>query len=394
MKWTKRIHKTTITALSATLIMVSGWSAPVTSVHAAATPAPATCGTGDHGLLQALQNKHSGDVSTPLSFSDVQFLNGNTGRAAGNGFMIGTSDGGCHFQEIYQGQWSFKQFDFPDNVHGFALASVKEGQAQYLIGTSNGGSEWKRLSNNAVSFERINFIDSKKGFAYERAATYYTKDGGLSWSKISTPPNTRGAYFSDRNTGWAVVIVPGSGYRVMKTTDGGGTWSLSLKAAFAEPEFGQISAKGDQVAVVLYGGTGMSQTSYSLYESANRGKSWNRVIAQETAGGGPAPGSGKAEFNKGPAAGKPGNLQLVGNSTSFLVGFSPAAEKVAVGRSYNGGKQWTNLPGLAGYDGVISFTSNKEGWLAIRELDYSSLYVTKDGGASWERRFSLKVMTQ
>lgn len=178
MKWTKRIHKTTITALSATLIMVSGWSAPVTSVHAAATPAPATCGTGDHGLLQALQNKHSGDVSTPLSFSDVQFLNGNTGRAAGNGFMIGTSDGGCHFQEIYQGQWSFKQFDFPDNVHGFALASVKEGQAQYLIGTSNGGSEWKRLSNNAVSFERINFIDSKKGFAYERAATYYTKDGG------------------------------------------------------------------------------------------------------------------------------------------------------------------------------------------------------------------------
>lgn len=76
------------------------------------------------------------------------------------------------------------------------------------------------------------------------------------------------------------------------------------------------------------------------------------------------------------------------------MGFSPAAEKVAVGRSYNGGKQWANLPELAGYDGVTSFTSNKEGWLAIHELDYSSLYVTKDGGASWERRFSLKVMTQ
>lgn len=105
--------------------MVSGWGASASSVHAAAsaTPAatPAACGTGDHGLLQSLQNKHSGDVSTPLTFSDVQFLNGNIGRAAGNGFMIGTSDGGCNFQEIYEGQWSFKQIDFPDNVHGLPL---------------------------------------------------------------------------------------------------------------------------------------------------------------------------------------------------------------------------------------------------------------------------------
>ncbi|MEK4292289.1 sialidase family protein [Paenibacillus sp. FSL R5-0914] len=393
MNWTKKIHRTTITALSATLIMVSGWGASASSVHAAASAIPAACGTGDHGLLQSLQNKHSGDVSTPLTFSDVQFLNGNIGRAAGNGFMIGTSDGGCNFQEIYEGQWSFKQIDFPDNVHGFALASVEDGQARYLIGTSNGGSEWKRLSNKAVSFERIDFIDSKIGFGYNRASTYYTKDGGLSWSKISTPSNTRGAYFSDRNTGWAVVTVPGTGYRVMKTADGGKTWSLSLKVAFTDPEYGQITSKGDQVDVVLYGGSGMSQTSYSLYTSTNKGKSWNRVIAQETAGGGPAPGSGRAVVNKGPASGRPGNLELIGNNTAFLVGYSDAAEKVAVGRTYNGGKQWTNLPAIAGYEGVISFTSNKEGWLAVRERDYSSLYVTKDGGASWQLRFSLKILS-
>lgn len=113
MKWTKKIHKTTITALSATLIMVSGWSAPVTSVHAAAAPAPATCGTGDHGLLQALQNKHSGDISTPLSFSDVQFLKGNTGRAAGNGFMIGTSDGGAIFKRSIKANGASNNSIFP-----------------------------------------------------------------------------------------------------------------------------------------------------------------------------------------------------------------------------------------------------------------------------------------
>lgn len=36
-------------------------------------------------------------------FSDIQFLNGTTGRAAGNGFLIGTSDAGSTWQSIYNG---------------------------------------------------------------------------------------------------------------------------------------------------------------------------------------------------------------------------------------------------------------------------------------------------
>ncbi len=393
MKWTQKMYKTTLVLLSAGLLAFSGWGTAASTAQAASAAVPA-CGSGDHGLLQGLQDKHSGEGSTPLSFSAIQFLNADIGRAAGNGFVIGTSDGGCHFQEIYQGQWNFAQMDFPDNVHGWALASAGDGQAQYLIRTMDGGSTWKRLTNKAVSFEKIDFIDSKNGFGYNRASTYYTKDAGLSWSRIPTPANTRGAYFSSRNTGWAVVIVPGTGYRVMKTADGGATWHLSLKANFTDPEFGQVYAKGNQVYALLYGGSGMSQTSYSLYASANMGGSWNRVIAEETAGGGPAPGSGPAQFKSGPASGKPGNLELVGSSTAFLVGFSPAGEKVAVGRSYNGGKQWTNLPAIVGYEGIISFTSNKEGWLAAKGYENSSLYITEDGGATWKLRFTFKATNQ
>lgn len=391
MNWTKKMHKTTITLLTASLLAISGWGAPALLAQAETSATSVACGSGDHGLLQILQSKHSEDGATPLSFSDIQFLNADTGRAAGNGFMIGTSDAGCHFQEIYQGQWNFKVIDFPDNVHGFALASVGEGQAKYLIGTNSGGAEWKRISDKAVSFEKIDFTDSKNGFGYNRASTYYTKDGGLSWNQIPTPTNTRGVYFSNRSTGWAVVVAPGAGYRVMKTTDGGKNWVLSLKAAFDAPVYGQISVKGDQVYVVLYGESGMNQTSYSLYASSNKGRNWNRVIAQQTAGGGPAPGSGQAQFESGPASGSPGNLELVGNNTAFLVGYSPAAEKVAVGRSYMGGKQWTNLQPISGYEGKISFTSNKEGWLAVRDVEHSSLYMTKDGGSTWESKFSFKA---
>ncbi|WP_036738183.1 WD40/YVTN/BNR-like repeat-containing protein, partial [Paenibacillus zanthoxyli] len=128
----------------------------VTPALAASAP---VCGTGDHGLLKELQQKHMSADSSPLSFADIQFLSATTGRAAGNGFMIGTSDGGCTFQTIYEGQWSFRTIEFPDNVYGWALASVQEGQPVYLIRTADGGSHWKRLSNGPVSFTKVQFTD-------------------------------------------------------------------------------------------------------------------------------------------------------------------------------------------------------------------------------------------
>ncbi|WP_379137550.1 hypothetical protein [Paenibacillus sp. sgz500958] len=378
-------HKPLLVVLLAVLLTLPGWGAGRVSAE---TSSPA-CGTGDHGLLTELQNGQAEAGASPLVFSDIQFLNDHTGRAAGNGFLIGTSDGGCNFQKIYQGQWSFKQIDFPDNVRGWALASVQDGIPEYLIKTTDGGTHWKRVSSGAVSFETIDFMDGMSGFGYNRGSTYRTVDGGAHWSKVPTPANTRGAYFSSIKEGWAVVIAPGAGYRLMKTINGGTTWSLSLKAAFDDPEYGQIYAKGNQVWAVLYGGSGMSQTSYSLYASSNKGSSWERVIAQDTAGGGPAPGSAAAQVTFGPANGKPGNMQLVGSGSAYLVGFSPAAEKVAVGRSLNGGRVWSNLPSIRGFEGRISFTSDKVGWLALRKLGSSEIYTTTDGGSTWKLKLSL-----
>ena len=390
MNWTTRLQQSMLTLLTAGLLALSGGAASASAAQAAATPAPA-CSTGDHGLLQELQKAHSGADKDPLAFSDVEFLSADTGRAAGNGFMIGTSDGGCHFQEIYQGQWSFRQIDFPDNVHGWALAAVNDGQAKYLIRTTDGGSAWTRLTGKAVTFERIDFLDSSKGFGYNRASTYYTNDGGESWSLIKTPANTRGAYFYSRNSGWAVVVVPGSGYRVMRTADGGASWQLMLRSSFAEPQYGQIYANGSQVYALLYGGYGMSQTSYSLYGSSNSGADWTRVIAQETAGGGPAPGSGAALVKKGPASGSPGNLVLIGKTTAFLAGYQPAAEQVGIGSTKNNGQTWSNLQTVPGFEGVISFADHNQGWLAVRDLNRSTLYATKDAGATWTSKFTFET---
>lgn len=179
MNWTKKVHLKALTLLSAGLLAVSAWSAAA-PVQAAAAPA----GGGDHGLLQQLQAKHLAAEDTPLSFNDLAFLSADTGRAAGKGFMIGTSDGGDQFQKIYEGQWNFRQISFPDNVHGWALASVQEQSGVYLIGTADGGSTWTRISESQSGFERISFTDSKHGFGYVRAFTYYTEDGGGAGAKL------------------------------------------------------------------------------------------------------------------------------------------------------------------------------------------------------------------
>ncbi|WNS42139.1 hypothetical protein [Paenibacillus sp. MMS20-IR301] len=390
MKWTIAIKRTALIILSAGILAVSGTGIPGTETGSAAA-APA-CGSGDHGLLRELQAKHSGADTAPLGFTDIQFLSASTGRAAGDGFLIGTSDGGCHFQKIYEGQWSFRQIDFINNVQGRALAGLQDTFGTYLISTADGGSTWKKVSEQPMDFERIHFTDSTHGFGYSQKSAYYTADGGRSWSQIPTPVNTQGAEFTSRTKGWAVVVQEGTGYQVMNTADGGLTWKTSLKAAAAYPVGGRIYAQGSQVYALLYGDSGMSQTSYSLYASS--GGSWKRIIAMDTAGGGPAPGSGAAQLTTGPAGGKPGNMQLIGNSTAYLLGYSPAGEKVAVGRSYNGGKKWTNQPAVAGYDGIISFPDAKRGWMAVRGPGQSALLATEDGGATWKQKFAFKPTGQ
>ncbi|MNN57564.1 hypothetical protein D3C81_1725580 [compost metagenome] len=141
---------------------------------------------------------------------------------------------------------------------------------------------------------------------------------------------------------------------------------------------------------MLYGGSGMSQTSYSLYGSSDAGSSWTRIIAQTTAGGGPAPGSGSAKQEKGPASGSPGNMQVIGKTAAFLVGYQPAAQMVGTGMTQNNGQAWSNSKTVLGFEGVISFVDHNQGWLAVRDMNSSTLYATKDGGASWKAKFAFE----
>lgn len=345
----------------------------------------AACRKDDHGLFNG--KPADGGV---YHFTDVDFLSSSTGRAAGNGFLIGTSDGGCSWQSIYRGTWQFSQLDFISNTTGWALAKSSASGPNALIHTTDGGSSFTKFPTGSLHLERIRFSDSSSGFGYSRIHAYHTEDGGKTWTKLPTPRNNRYAEFSGAKSGWSLVVVPGTGYKLMKTADGGQSWATKLTVSSDISEGGAVYASGSQVWGLFYGGAGMSQLSYSLYASTDGGKSWRKVISQETAGGGPAPGKAKGIAAQGPASpgGHPGNMQLV-EGAAILAGYSGAAEKAGVGRSLDGGASWTNLSMVPGFENTISFPERNGGWMAVTSLSDSAVYSTRDGGKTWTKTISL-----
>lgn len=316
--------------------------------------------------------------------SDIQFLNGTTGRAAGNGYMIGTSDAGDHWQNIYTGTWQFTQLDFINNKVGYALAKSSSDGPNALLHTDDGGKSLTKIKTGSMYLQRIDFTEEDEGFGYSQAYTYHTSDGGSNWSKIATPTNTRYAVFTDAKKGYALTVHPGYGYKLHQTTNGGTDWKVRLSVSSETVSGGEIAVNGQEVWVRLNGGAGMSQQSYAVYASSNAGQSFVKVIGQDTAGAGPAPGDEPGYTDVGPAApaGHPGNLSLV-NGAAYLAGFSPAGEKIGVGSSSDGGKTWTNLPSIQGYESDISFTERNKGWMADTSLMHPAIYRTGDGGHSW-----------
>ncbi|MCM3782608.1 hypothetical protein M3231_06465 [Neobacillus mesonae] len=323
--------------------------------------------------------------------SDIQFLNETTGRAAGNGYMIGTSDAGQNWQNIYKGTWQFSQLDFINNKQGYALAKSAANGPNALLYTNDGGHTLTKIKTGNIHLERIDFSNDKQGFGYTRAFAYSTADGGNHWSKLSTPPNTRYGKFIDTNQGFALTVHPGYGYKLHKTTNGGKKWDLRLSVPSESLSGGQIAVNGQEVWVRMDGGAGMSQQSYALYASDNFGSSFRKVISQDTAGGGEAPGESDGYLDIGPAspAGHPGNLALV-KGAAYLAGFSPAGEKIGVGRSTDGGATWTNQPFIMGYESIISFTNVKDGWMADSSLLHPAIYRTTDGGKTWTETLELE----
>ncbi len=176
---------------------------------------------------------------TNATLKAVQFKTSLIGWAAGNlGVILKSVDGGATWTNSNVGisnAYNFADIAFLDQINGFALDFKG-----FIFKTTDGGANWNIvLSGNlsstitifgAVSIQNINNIIA----VGNRGNIQKSTDAGVSWTSISSGVSinntSSSVFFVDANNGW-VVSRGSTNEKVLKTINGGNTWTAKLSNA-------------------------------------------------------------------------------------------------------------------------------------------------------------------
>ena len=425
------------------------WAAGVTTVtvglNAVAYPSPTLAWAVGAGgtMIRSLDGGASWTAIAPLTgaaLNDVAFSPGTTiGYAVGNNTgttwnVFKTTDGAT---------WS--RLELPGTaVPVLSVACADAGGAQVAVvganGTvyrsSNGGVTWSvrnpaRLAG--ITFAAVEMPSATRvHVAGDLGALLRSRDGGTTWlsDMQSTPPNLTSAIFVSPTSGWAV----GSGGLVMKTADGGGTWTARTLGAFTlrgihSTNLTNVWVVGDGGVIRYTTNAGSTWTSQStgltsnprlngvyftssnkgtivgsagtILETANSGGNWSKRDAGTTQ---PLNAVHYANNTRGWAVGGGGvirftttgganwnNAQNSGTTRALNGVWAADTQNVwAVGetgtvlKTADGGSTWSTIPtatlGTTESLRAVGGSSASRVWIAGAR---GTVLLTTDGGATW-----------
>jgi photosystem II stability/assembly factor-like uncharacterized protein len=316
----------------------------------------------------------------------VRLASPDAGWVGGNGWIARTDTGGKAWAVQYAGTGTIHQIFALDADH--AWASIEEDMS--LLSTIDGGLHWTK-SSSVPNLGFLHFVNLTEGYS----ANSKTIDGGKSWTRLAVPNKIVGdAYYHDKDHGWAVTQSD-KAFQIERTIDGGKTWNIVMSRKAESSLNGALirSAGVNDAWVEWIGDSGMTQTSYSVFHTNDSGSHWQSVIANSTAGGGPAPGF-PSNYTDGPAnqGSSPGPLYVVDPKTAFMGGQCMACDKPnTVGWTLDGGKTWVNgkqtFPGFGAE--LLAMADTNQGWLICTDaVAASEMYTTSDGGVLWKKVYT------
>lgn len=340
---------------------------------------PATTGSEP----TTVPTKGSDGASPPLmhGVTALRLADAQKGWIGGKGWIAHTDDGGGKWKVQYTGAGEIGQLFALNDQDAWASEGEK------LLGTTDGGAHWSAVGS-VPNQAFLHFVSKQEAFSGNAQSV----DGGVKWVKLPVPAGMQGdAYFHDRKNGWAVRQVQDM-IEVLRTQDGGQNWKPVMSRKTVSTLTGNVirSAGVDDAWIELIGESGMTQTSYSLFHTKDGGKTWQTVLVNSTAGGGPAPGFPNGE-NAGPKniGSKPGPLYVVNTEVAFMGGSCPACDKPnSVGWTKDGGKTWVNgTETFTGYgELLLGMADANSGWLITNDNEQPSvMYTTRSGGVNWNK---------
>ncbi len=351
-----------------------------------------------NGGLSVSRDGGSAWGDAPNGLYDFDFADAQTGLGVSPGGLYRTADGGLTFTLVRSGSATAATFLSPtvavavvgdafvrsadagltwtpagpaqgrsrleavssDIVLAWGVAPFFPNDDATLLRSADGGQTWTSLGAvvgqgtlalTAASASSVVALDV-------RGDVYHSGNAGATWALAARSPGPRPSAFSeirpafaDAQTGY---VGYGAGY-VLKTTDGGATWTQVSSGSGASLHGvarlgnGALVAVGDDGSVLTRGADGR----------------WTL-----------RPALGATPFG---AAGLQA-VQATGGAAAVTV-----ASDARVYRTADGGATWTAAPGapsdLSARD--LSFTTALDGWLVGAGFDASALYHTTDGGATW-----------
>jgi photosystem II stability/assembly factor-like uncharacterized protein len=177
----------------------------------------------------------------------IRFVNASNGWVTGTVFANGlawlyvTHDGGS--------TWNQQTLPLPPNVSPsqlwiqpptffsatdgllpirFSDSLTNRDMAAVFYVTHDGGTTWRSTTPVSAALSSSDFLDMQQGWLTDGTSLFVTGNGGQHWAKLTPSANfTRITLldFVSQTTGWAISH-PGAGSSfLLKTTDGGQTWT-------------------------------------------------------------------------------------------------------------------------------------------------------------------------
>jgi photosystem II stability/assembly factor-like uncharacterized protein len=286
------------------------------------------------------------------------FANATRAVAAGAGGATAISDdGGRNYTPVggdIAGSFQFGLRLGP--APNIALALGARGQ---LARTIDNGVTWRAINvATSADMRDTSFSTADAGYALDqRGGLFRTANGGASWQPID--PGTTSAPRAVITTGDVVLL---AGPRGVRRASGGGAFDLVGSRSARNAAVDQFDRAGS--AIFAYGSTAIMRTT-------NSGRAW-------TAFRGPTRRQGRRTV-----ALPLRDLDMTSGSAGYALDSSGR-----VWRTRNGGRRWTELPGVGTDDGLaLAFGSSSSGYLTLRnypaDTDVAYVLRTSDGGRHW-----------
>lgn len=183
------------------------------------------------------------------------------------------------------GSRALRGIAFTDSQHGWAV-----GDRGGVAKTTDGGVTWRTVSaptTGRPTLRAIARVDSSKCIAVgDSGSVKVIRGTGVSTVSSRTTKGLRGVTFADSKRGWAV----GDGAIILRTNDGGATWTARLAPLPANVEAAYVSITAVDFADNL---NGMAVGAYQqVWRTSDGGVTWSHSRVPGLAGDGELRGIG------------------------------------------------------------------------------------------------------